>query len=88
MDLIDRGYLSKMLMYEGKYEMSSADDFNKAMEAVKDAPSIDAEVVHRAKWIYHKSSDVTLNFECSECHNCMFNVTNYCCNCGAKMDEI
>ena len=45
-----------------------------------------AKVKH-GRWI--KCSDVYSDgdYECSECHKREWNDTDYCPNCGAKMDE-
>lgn len=56
-----------------------------AISMLKNAPTIDAELVVHAH--YYKNSALTLFPICSNCH--MINAANhnYCENCGAKMDE-
>ena len=47
------------------------------------APTVDAvEVVH-GRWRFRKNWDL---FVCSECSHESSNYSNYCPNCGAKMD--
>ena len=54
-------------------------------------PKVDAvEVVH-GRWVEHKSAEIyrnriISNYECSECNDWLRDKTNYCPNCGAKMD--
>ena len=53
------------------------------------APTVDAvEVVH-GRWDHHASMARTpfaMNYDCSVCGNESAETTNYCPNCGAKMD--
>ena len=60
--------------------------------AVENAPTIEAEPVRRGRWI-HDGYDLQHGndwIHCSECGKRGINVpadlTNYCPNCGAKMD--
>ena len=48
---------------------------------VKSAPSVDAAPVVHGKWI----SNSSLN-KCSECRTLWDTKTNFCPNCGARMD--
>ena len=53
--------------------------------AVINAPAADVQEVKHGKWLINKNMR-----ECSECGYFYYsnNVnTNYCCNCGAKMDK-
>lgn len=68
----------------------SADEIAKAVE---NAPTIEAEPVRRGRWI-HDGYDLQHGndwIHCSECGKRGINVpadlTNYCPNCGAKMEE-
>lgn len=61
--------------------------------AVVNAPTIDAVPVRHGKWI-HDGYDNPHGIDwmhCSECGtryvNCPASITNYCPNCGARMDE-
>lgn len=56
-----------------------------AVELLDEVPVADVAEVRHGKWIKFKNQR-----ECSECGYFYFsnNVnTNYCCNCGAKMDK-
>ena len=48
-------------------------------------PTIDAEPVRHGKWIEYPIAD-GMN-QCSECGVLRFGESNYCPNCGARMDE-
>ena len=63
---------------------------SEVIEAVKDAPTVDAvEVVH-GMWQERRficmDSEVMLGYRCSKCKLTFDVGTNYCPNCGAKMD--
>ena len=78
------------------YEVDMADDWKTAHEManiVKYAPTVDAVPVRHGKWIYNKS-DRSIN--CSECGADMPYkyyygytdwISNYCPQCGARMDK-
>jgi hypothetical protein len=80
--LIDANALLDYLRYEGHE--------SEVIEAVKDAPTVDAvEVVH-GRWIETEEGTI-----CSECNEHPFEdgeyaianyKANYCPNCGARMD--
>lgn len=58
-----------------------------ALEAILDAPTVDAEPVRHGRWIYHNAIPAT----CSVCgFSCgMYDDDSsdmYCSHCGAKMD--
>ena len=49
--------------------------------------------VKHGRWIEHKWAEeydekLISNYECSECESWEREMTNYCPNCGAKMDEV
>lgn len=84
MRLIDADALPK---YTG-YALSA----NEVAKAVENAPTIEAEPVRRGRWI-HDGYDFQHGndwIHCSECGkrgiNAPADLTNYCPNCGAKMD--
>ena len=63
----------------------------KLFENVLDAqPTVDAVPVRHGKWIPHEDEDgEQCGDECSECGECYvmpYGKTNYCPNCGARMD--
>lgn len=51
------------------------------LRIVDEAPTIDAEPVRHGRWECYLSDPF-----CSECDEFAETVTNYCPNCGAKMD--
>ena len=58
-------------------------------EALRDAPTVDAVPVRHGKWIDRNGAIVAPfweRYECSECGARSDN-SNYCPNCGARMDE-
>jgi rubrerythrin len=54
-------------------------------ELLDEQPTIDAEPVRHGKWIEYPIAD-GMN-QCSECGVLRFGESNYCPNCGARMDE-
>lgn len=59
------------------------------VDDIENAPTVDAvEVVH-GRWDCHASmvrTPFALNYDCSICGEESSKTTNYCPNCGAKMD--
>lgn len=54
-------------------------------KAIDEQPTIDAEPVRHGKWIEYPIAD-GMN-QCSVCGVLRFGESNYCPNCGARMDE-
>ena len=61
-----------------------APSFAYVCEAIDEAPTIDAVPVRHGKWKEYPTGD-GLN-QCSECGVLRFGESNYCPNCGARMD--
>lgn len=64
-------------MRSGKTLLQS--DVNKAWEGLNKLPAVDAVPVVHGRWIE--------GMKCSVCGQIDLAKPNYCCNCGAKMDE-
>ena len=64
-----------------------SDTYDKAriIDEINYQPTLDVEPVRHGKWIYTGFMEV----KCSDCGNVFHELedTNYCPNCGAKMDE-
>ena len=56
--------------------------WNQAVQIVENAPAADVRPVIHATW----ETD-TCHFYCSECEHYVDYKTNFCPNCGAKMDS-
>ena len=54
-------------------------------ELIDSMPTIDAEPVRHGKWIEYPIAD-GMN-QCSECGVLRFGESNYCPNCGCRMDK-
>ena len=76
------------------YELEGSAEYNKgvtdAFNALFDLPIVEAEPKH-GRWVHkygdgHEEPAIT-GGECSIC-GYVHTVTNYCPNCGAKMDEV
>ena len=92
-DFIDRAVLLKMARHrvdiKGMEYEGITKGVNLALELiedfVKDVPNVDAvEVVH-GRWVY-TDGEYEIYMICSECGWDSDYRTNYCPNCGAKMD--
>ena len=63
--------------------------FDTVISVLEKAPTVDAvEVVH-GRWEVEKEKDTfgyIIHLKCSQCNNRNSKRTNYCPNCGAKMD--
>ena len=60
-------------------------------EAMANARTFEAEPVRHGHWIEHEWADIEeehliSNYECTLCHTWVKNKTNYCPDCGAKME--
>ena len=83
--LIDADNLHTLLVKEHAFGELTA---KKAIRAIEQAPTVDAEPVRHGRWIDHTEEGYV---ECNQCHsatNCDGDIEelNYCWNCGAKMD--
>ena len=83
--LIDADVLKKDLtrFYDGEVV---------ARKLIDEQPTVDAVPVVHAHWIRHENADIVdgylvPNFECSECHSWKKDDSDYCPDCGAKMEE-
>lgn len=59
---------------------------------ILNAPTVDAVPVRHGYWIRHENADVVdgylvPNFECSECHSWKEDDSDYCPDCGVKLDR-
>ena len=87
LDLIDRkalgiGYCNPLVFDKIDY----AHGWNCAIEILMKAPTVDAvEVVH-GQWNEVEDQDEMVFYKCSVCGKLRWFETNYCPNCGAKMD--
>lgn len=58
-----------------------------AIEAVQDAPTIEAEPVRHGHWEIADYAD-PLRYGCSKCKVLSWDLSNFCPNCDAKMCEV
>ena len=74
MRLIDADELIKATQHAGFIRRSE----------IEAATTVDAEPVRHGQWV----SECEPHYECSVCHHWfhLYDRTNYCPNCGAKMD--
>lgn len=86
-DLISReAALKKIVEYFRNTDPKGEEQFGvlKCSRLIRTAPAVDAEPVRHGQW-----SGNSLDFSCSVCgvyQNIYTGRTNYCPNCGAKMD--
>ena len=56
--------------------------------AVKAIPAADVRTVVRGKWaLFGRRGIYGVMYECSACHAKYDGITNFCPNCGARMEE-
>lgn len=67
-----------------KEELDAA---NMALDCIRHAPTVDAEHVRYARWIYHDSARTDPYYTCSNCGSEYWQKEgNYCKWCGAEID--
>lgn len=99
-EYIERSYIRKMAMFEMAYTMETETDAAIVLRMIDDAPAADvAPVVHgwwesvdSSYWRWTSSNAVSVSHTTYRCGRCGWGTgtvvkTNYCPNCGAKMDE-
>lgn len=85
-DLIDRGYLRKMLMYEPSYTMPQ-DAFTKVMQALEDIPRADVDIVKDGKWTFDPNHRTGGTTSCNQCRTVFggdLRKTRFCPECGSR----
>ena len=94
LDLIDRQALGIGQCNPDEFPLQNRDyvaGWNGVISLLEQAPRVDAvEVVH-GRWIYKWDADrdpkkLFVRIVCSECNLHTGQKSNYCPNCGAKMD--
>ena len=86
-DYIDREALLKAISKVGGSPLSEWDTVG-VVSLVANQPAADVAPVRRGHWIKHGYACGEAEFECSHCHEIEWraNETDYCPNCGAKME--
>ena len=89
MRLIDVNVAVERAKESDKVVKSSLWETGEVVEFLEDCPIVDAvEVVH-GRWLKRTAivfDDEMVGYRCSECKTTWDSETNYCPNCGAKMD--
>lgn len=90
MALIDRDRLLTERMKSKYYHLPNGDIAVPLID-IEHAPVVDAVPVRRGYWIRHDYADLVdgyyvPNYECSVCHAWKQDDSDYCPDCGAKMD--
>ena len=62
---------------------------DKVLYIIEHAETVDAEPVRHGKWYTAEKYNGYLYWNCDQCHKHFTSQkSNYCPNCGAKMDEV
>ena len=88
--------LNFLMAENGEYDHYTS-GFDEAVTRVEDFPAADVARVRHGRWVeYENESDMGYHY-CSECKHQAFNydegvcnveiLSDYCPNCGAKMDK-
>ena len=90
---IDANALKKAIDHTGVDMLESADYFGftykKIMRVIDDAPTADVAPVVHGRWVMKETmirSPYAKNTYCSKCFYETGNTSNYCPNCGCRMD--
>ena len=86
MRLKDADYLKEALSIFNDGDLHFLNGIETAREIIDDAPTIDAEPVRRGKW-KDEWFDHSQKIVCSNCNCFADKWTDYCPNCGAKMED-
>lgn len=72
------------------YDHSCDPYYDSIMENVQDLQSVDVAPVVHGEWIWTERGDEDYEryFVCSKCGQQQYVETNYCPDCGAKMDGV
>lgn len=77
-------------LFERAFEIwgieADASDTNVFMQAINDAPTVDAAPIIHARWKWPEEPPHIKGTVCTNCGQPTFVLGNYCPNCGAKMD--
>ena len=90
---LDRAHLQTVTRRTGKTLWSGIHGgINWGRNTIADAPTIDAVPVVHGRWKEVQEEQwlvglVTIGYECSECAYGSGSDTDYCPNCGARMDD-
>ena len=88
MTLIDKAALLNTIATEVHYDSERPlEMYAKLLSVVNDAPTADSEPVKHGHW-GEEWFDHKLKIVCSVCECFADRWTDYCPNCGAKMDEV
>ena len=88
-DLISRAAAIDAVLNDERIERNYGDVSPEGViKVIESLPAVDAAPVVHGRWIFH-DDDIMPWVECSECGICTdsTNKTNYCPNCGVKMDK-
>lgn len=95
--LIDADVLKRKMQrlatqaWKMKIKASVETVLNQFIDDIDHAPTVDAVPVRHGYWIRHENADIVdgylvPNFECSECHSWKEDDSDYCPDCGTRMD--
>ena len=92
MRLIDANALEQIITEKFKEHYGNTvyqfmrDFFAFVIRQIRKAPTIEAEPVRHGRWSVLMVNGLAMGVNCSECHTTWDANSNYCPNCGAKMD--
>jgi hypothetical protein len=90
MRLIDADRLTEEFL---SWTMCDGASMYEIERTIDEQPTVDAEPVRHGRWEEHLEpirwceDDVDVFYKCSACQCTVHGESNYCPNCGAKMDE-
>ena len=80
-------YLLELDKTKGYQTLKERMGLEVAIADLGDMPTVDAKPVAHGRWVKKQfADDCTTAYRCSDCHTTWDANTNYCPNCGAKMD--
>lgn len=70
------------------FSMGYMEALDKVETVIRQAPTVDAVPVVHGRWVWTEAGeeDYEQYWACSKCGEHTYFITNYCPNCGAKMD--
>lgn len=86
--------------FDGQLSEDAIQGMDTVLNVIDTAPTIDAAPVRHGHWIenhymfyvfgenYKPALNVEIDYKCNICNKDNEKTTDYCPNCGAKMDEV
>ena len=87
MVLINRASVIDVLCKQRTFEPKHGRTIVRSIQLIMEQPKVDAAPVVHGHWEVAIGYDINRKVKCSECNRMNFEPSDFCPNCGARMDE-